>query len=118
MVVRIKDGIVLGTQENSFHFLVQLRHGTCSRRRVGESTGNAETKTSEAGATGEVAAEVEAATGEMEAGIEEEASATMEVSRRTVGLAARPLRRLGGTTGESSAFGGCGALLLVRPLPE
>lgn len=96
---------------------MQLRHGTCSRRRVGESTGNAETRTSEAGATGEVAAEVEAATGEMEAGIEEEASATMEVSR-TVGLAARPLRRLGGTTGESSAFGGCGALLLVRPLPE
>lgn len=64
-----------------------------------------------------MAAEVEAATGKVEAGKEEEASAT-EVNRRTVGLAARPLWRLGGTMGESSAFGGCGALLLVRPLPE
>lgn len=102
MVVRIKHGIVLGTRETSFHFPVQLRDGTCSRRRVGESTGNAETRTSVAGATGEVAAEEEAATGVMEAGIKEEASATTEVSRRTVGLATCPLRRLGGTTGELS----------------
>lgn len=110
MIVRIKDGIVLGTQEASFHFPVQLRDGTCSRIRVGKSTGNAETRTSVAGAIGEVAAEVEAS--------EVEVSATTEVSRQTVGLAARPLRRLGGTTGETSAFGGCGALLLVRPLLE